>query len=165
MGNKEKIEIPFEVTDKGKVRFDTYGYIGYAEDLGFRRTKIFGVEHLIRIQGNIVRIVSKSDIIQAALEYLDENFDQESELEHGVTKYEIKNAWINKARQISEDAALSFLRYEELNPLRDTQEISYFCYQNTVVKVQAKTLEAINYEDGVANFVRTQFLYSLTLRV
>ena len=67
MENK-KINIPFEVNDKGKVRFDTYGYIGYAEDLGFRRTKIFGVEHLVRIQDNIVKIVNKSDIIQTSLE-------------------------------------------------------------------------------------------------
>ncbi|KUY17153.1 hypothetical protein BAZ12_18675 [Elizabethkingia miricola] len=147
MEQKEKIEIPFEVTDKGKVRFDTYDYIGYAEDLGFRRTKIFEVEHLIRIQDNIVRVVNKSDIIQAALEYLDKNFDQDSELEHGASKYEIKNAWINKARQISEDATLSFLKYEELKPLRDTQEVSYFFYQNIVVKVKAGTIETVKYQD------------------
>lgn len=147
MEQKEKIEIPFEVTDKGKVRFDTYDYIGYAEDLGFRRTKIFEVEHLIRIQDNIVRIVNKSDIIQAALEYLDQNFDQDSELKYGVSKYEIKNAWINKARQISEDATLSFLKYEELKPLRDTQEVSYFCYQNIIVKLRTGAIETVKYQD------------------
>ncbi|MDV3755982.1 hypothetical protein CMU20_13200 [Elizabethkingia anophelis] len=147
MEQKEKIEIPFEVTDKGKVRFDTYNCIVYAEDLGFRRSKIFEVEHLIRIQDNIVRIVNKSDIIQAALEYLDKNFDRDSELEHEASKYEIKNAWINKARQISEDATLSFLKYEELKPLRDTQEVSYFCYQNIVVKVKAGTIETVKYQD------------------
>ncbi|MEJ5102401.1 hypothetical protein [Chryseobacterium sp. MYb328] len=157
MENK-KIDIPFEVTDKGKVRFDTYGYIEYAEDLGYRRTKIFGVEHLVRIQGNIVRIVSKSDIIQTALEYLDENFDQESELKYGVTKYEIKNAWINKARQISEDATLSFLRYEELNPLRDTQEISYFCYKNTVVKVTKDMICPLSYSDLDSHVMEDQII-------
>lgn len=147
MEDKEKIGIPFEITDKGKVRFDTYDYICYTEDLGFRRTKIFGVEHLVRIQNNIVRVVKKSEIIQAALEYLDANFDEKSESEYGVTKYEIKNAWINKARQISEDATLSFLKYEKLQPLRDTEETSYFCYLNTVVKVQADSVKTIRYED------------------
>lgn len=147
MDSQEKIAIPFEVTDKGKVRFDTYSYISYVEDLGFRRTKIFEIEHLVRIQDNIVRIVNKPDIIQTALEYLDETFGEEEEQEYGVTKHEIKNAWINKARQISEDATLSFLKHEEVKPLRDTQEISYFCYRNTAVKVQSEMIETINYTD------------------
>lgn len=147
MGYQEKIEIPFEVTDKGKVRFDTYDYILYIENLGFRRTTLFGAEQIIRIQNNIVKIANKSEIIQTALDYLDENFDEEDQKQYGITKNEIKNAWINKARQISEDATLSFLKYEELKPLRDTQEISYFGYLNTVVKVQATGFTTIPYCD------------------
>src|SRR5690554_7162184 len=137
----DNVFIPFEVTDKGAIKFGNYNYIEFLQSLGIYQIKYFGHSVIVRIVGNRVCFVEKLEIAEIILDYLDncgDDFIDEFE-------NEIKNALVNKARMLSEKSVLQYLKTVEIDFLNDNETESYFFFKNEVIQVTKDEITSLPY--------------------
>lgn len=137
------VYIPFEPTEKGGIKFGNYNYISFLESLGIFRIKYFGNTHFARIVNNRVQLIEKLEIPQIVLDYID-NCEYEFVKEYRDL---IKNALINKARMLSENSVLSYLKEIELDFIEDTETESYFFFDNIAIKVTKNGITELQYKE------------------
>lgn len=156
----DNVFIPFEVTDKGAIKFGNYNYIEFLQSLGIYQIKYFGHSVIVRIVGNRVCFVEKLEIAEIILDYMD-NCDDEFIEEFGNR---IKNALVNKARMLSEKSVLQYLKTVEIDFLNDNETESYFFFKNEVIQVTKDEITSLPY-NKLQKFVLEQKVISRGINV
>jgi len=145
--NEDKITIPWEVSEFRKIKRITVIaslFVEYLADMGYRNGVIFGSNEYIQLKDTQVHTVTKQQMVQTFLEWLDKNFEQYAEEDE--TLYDVKKSFANKIKMLVSNELLFLLPMVEIEPHFDTKDECYLYFTNTVVKITKDDILLINYD-------------------
>jgi hypothetical protein len=143
-----KIAIPWEVTEFKNFKRTTVVtsfFTNFLTDIGFRNATIHGNSEYVLIKDNIVHIVSRMDIVQTFLKWLDENFVKYAEEKESIE--DVKKSFANKIKSLISTEVLMMIETIEIIPHFDTKDECFLYFKNTVVKCTKENFSLINYDE------------------
>jgi hypothetical protein len=160
---KEKIEIirkeistPWLFVGKKRVEIPIMDFIYFLCFLNFCKTKINEIVEYIHIKDNIVKIVDKPFMIQACVDWLENNFKNFPN--EGFTIKDVIEAWVTKVKVLMDEKTLYFLPTIEFQPHLDSEETSFLYFKNTAVKIDKETIILVDYEDLDGHVLEEQII-------
>ena len=129
---------------QGSIKFDPEALHIFLKESGFGLLKTGNLEDaiLIKVEGRLVTTVTHREIRGFCWKYIDETYVFQNPDE----KTEVKNAFYRERTLFSPDNLL-LMPAMEINEIVDTADTSYLFFKNCVLRVAAKGVEKIKYDD------------------
>jgi hypothetical protein len=128
----------------GSVKFDPEALHNFLKESGFGLLKTGNLEDavLIKVEGRFVKTITNREIRGFCWKYIDETYVFQDPEE----KTEVKNAFYRDKTLFSPDNLL-LMPLMEIKEIVDTADTSYMFFKNCVLRVTAKGVEKIKYDD------------------
>ena len=128
--------------DNGNVQIDQLAFGEYLASHGFGKTMYEGECRFVRVESNVVRFVSSTDI----KEFLKGSFDTLEEFS-GMKGRDILRKIVNGSSTYMSRSTLEWMPTLDIDRNWDTKDESFIYYKNGALKITSNKTSLIEYED------------------